>query len=152
MEREDARQNDHQDEKARIRDVLDSLWAAIRDKDAEKALRYYHPQRVQFSMAPPLRLPTSPGTDVLEAWFDTWQGPIGHETRDLEIFVGGDVAFCTSLGRMLGTKTDGERVDLWFRATFGLCKVDDRWKIVHEHESVPFYMDGSDRAALDLRP
>ena len=24
--------------------------------------------------------------------------------------------------------------------------------IVHEHESVPFYMDGSFRAAIDLKP
>ncbi|WP_446719495.1 hypothetical protein [Inquilinus sp. OTU3971] len=28
----------------------------------------------------------------------------------------------------------------------------DGWVIVHEHESVPFYMDGSLRAAVDLKP
>ena len=26
------------------------------------------------------------------------------------------------------------------------------WKIAHEHTSVPFYMDGSFRAAVDLEP
>ena len=26
------------------------------------------------------------------------------------------------------------------------------WQITHEHDSTPFYMDGSDRAATDLRP
>jgi ketosteroid isomerase-like protein len=26
------------------------------------------------------------------------------------------------------------------------------WKIAHEHTSVPFYMDGSFRAAIDLKP
>jgi PhnB protein len=26
------------------------------------------------------------------------------------------------------------------------------WKIVHEHSSTPFYMDGSYRAAVDLKP
>jgi PhnB protein len=53
---------------------------------------------------------------------------------------------------MNGTKTDGEQVDLWFRATVGLRKIGGRWRITHEHESVPFYMDGSYRAAVDLKP
>jgi ketosteroid isomerase-like protein len=38
------------------------------------------------------------------------------------------------------------------RTTVGLRKIDGKWLIVHVHESVPFYMDGSDRAALDLKP
>ena len=42
--------------------------------------------------------------------------------------------------------------DVWFRHTIGLRKIDGRWKIVHSHESVPFYMDGSDKAAVDLKP
>ena len=29
---------------------------------------------------------------------------------------------------------------------------DGRWTVIHEHVSVPFYMDGSERAALDLKP
>ena len=28
----------------------------------------------------------------------------------------------------------------------------DGWRVIHDHVSVPFYMDGSDRAALDLEP
>jgi ketosteroid isomerase-like protein len=41
---------------------------------------------------------------------------------------------------------------MWTRSTVGLKKINDAWKITHEHNSVPIYMDGSDRAALDLRP
>jgi PhnB protein len=53
---------------------------------------------------------------------------------------------------MTGTENDGENVDLWFRHTVGLRKADGRWRIVHEHESVPSYMDGSYKAAVDLLP
>jgi PhnB protein len=53
---------------------------------------------------------------------------------------------------MQGTKTDGTAVDLWFRGTLVLRRTDGGWKIVHEHESVPFYMDGSFGAAIDLAP
>ena len=45
-----------------------------------------------------------------------------------------------------------EQVDLWFRSTVGLRRTADGWQITHEHDSTPFYMDGSDRAALDLKP
>jgi hypothetical protein len=44
------------------------------------------------------------------------------------------------------------RFDLWFRGTVCLRKVGGTWWITHEHNSTPFYMDGSFRAALDLRP
>src|SRR5262249_19095659 len=44
--------------------------------------------------------------------------------------------------RMRG-RQGGEHRDIWFRATMGLRKTGGRWLIVHDHSSVPFYMDGS---------
>ena len=44
------------------------------------------------------------------------------------------------------------RSDVWFRSTLGFRKIGGEWKIAHEHELVPFLMDGSDKAALDLKP
>jgi ketosteroid isomerase-like protein len=41
---------------------------------------------------------------------------------------------------------------IWFRHTLGFRKIRGKWKIPHEHESVPFYMDGSFKAAVDLKP
>jgi len=54
--------------------------------------------------------------------------------------------------RLSGTKVGGDKNNLWLRQTLGLRKIDGEWKIVHEHESVPFYMDGSFKAAVDLEP
>jgi ketosteroid isomerase-like protein len=109
------------------------------------------PNLVHFSLAPPL-ISTASNAEGLNAWFATWQGPIGYETRDLGIIIGDDVAFSHSLNRMHGTKTDGVKADLWFRQTFGFQRIKGEWKIAHEHESVPFYMDGSFKAAIDLKP
>jgi len=53
---------------------------------------------------------------------------------------------------MTGTKTDGQQVDLWFRSTACLRRTNRAWQITHVHNSVPFAMDGSDRALLDLKP
>lgn len=41
---------------------------------------------------------------------------------------------------------------MWLRETLGFRKLAGEWKITHQHESVPFYMDGSFRAATDLKP
>jgi ketosteroid isomerase-like protein len=53
---------------------------------------------------------------------------------------------------MTGTKIDGEKVELWFRATACFRRDDGQWRITHMHNSVPFAMDGSDKALLDLKP
>jgi ketosteroid isomerase-like protein len=53
----------------------------------------------------------------------------------------------SSLNHLAGTRTDGEYDHAWTRSTLGLRKIDGAWKITHEHNSAPFYMDGSDRPA-----
>ena len=138
-------------EQEAVRSTLESLWRAVGARNAVAATSHYAADPVVFSMAPPLRQ-ALPGVEALEEWFATWRSPIGIETRDMDVHVGGDVAFATSLNHMTGTKIDGEQVDLWFRVTCGLRRIDGRWRVVHEHESVPFLMDGSYRAATTLRP
>ena len=102
-------------------------------------------------LAPPL---ANRGADLaaIRRWFDTWVGPIDLDLQELRIDVADGLAVSTGLSRMRGIKTDGLKVDLWVRATMAYRKVDGRWTVIHEHVSVPFYMDGSERAALDLKP
>ena len=134
-----------------IRAVIEDWAAGLRSKNASRVTSHGTQDIVHFSLAPPL-VADEEGPYGLEAWFKTWQGPIGYEIRDLAISAGDDIAFSHSLNHMTGTKTTGEKADVWFRQTFGFRKVAGQWKIAHEHESVPFYMDGSDRAAIDLKP
>ena len=78
--------------------------------------------------------------------------PILSEARDLDVAVGGDVAYAYCLRHLTGRKRDGEDVDLWFRATACFRRERGRWRITHRHNSVPFAMDGTDKALLDLKP
>jgi ketosteroid isomerase-like protein len=124
---------------------------ALGVKNAADAASHSTDDAVQFGLAPPLVIK---GRDEqgMQEWFDTWQGPIDGDVRDVKLTAGEDVAFWTGLVNMTGTKTDGTKVDLWFRQTLGMVKTADGWKVAHEHASVPFAMDGSDRALLDLQP
>ena len=139
-----------QDDVKQIRSLIDDRAAGLRAKDAERVKRHGVKNMVHFSLAPPLVADES-GSYGLEKWFKTWDGPLGYELRDLVIASGDGVAFSHSLNHLTGTQR-GEKQDLWFRSTLGFRKVSGEWKIAHEHESVPFLMDGSDKAALDLEP
>ena len=136
---------------AQIRVALEDWSSALRAKDAKRVVAHHAADYVQFSLAPPL-ISDAADAEGLEAWFATWRGPLRHELHDLSIMASGDTAFCHGLTRLGGTKIDGEEPDIWFRLTLGLRKTGGAWKIVHEHESVPFYMDGSYKAAVDLAP
>ena len=148
-----AVKNSKANDQARIRQLLDNWVEALHSKNVDAVMSHYAPDIVAFDLAPPLQYK---GADIyrqnLEAWFPTFRGPIGYEIRNLSIAASDDVAFCHSFNRITGTRTDTEKTDVWVRATFCCRKIDGTWKIVHEHQSVPFYMDGTYRAAVDLTP
>jgi ketosteroid isomerase-like protein len=142
------------DDELEIRGVLADFTRAIHDKDATQAIASLSDDEVTFDLAPPLRHgpDTTHDTASLEEWFETWRTPIISESHDLIVAVGGDVAYAYGVQHMTGTKKDGENVDLWFRATACFRREDGRWRITHMHNSVPFAMDGSAKALLDLKP
>jgi len=133
-----------------IEQAIGARNAALSAKDAGGVIASGAPGFVSYSLAPPLQ--EAGGEGGLDAWFDTWNGPIGYALQGLKITAGDEVGFAHGLVHMTGRKTDGEVVDLWFRETLGLKLIGGAWKIVHEHSSVPSYMDGSFRAAVDLTP
>ncbi|RYG72323.1 DUF4440 domain-containing protein [bacterium] len=134
-----------------IKELLENLFQALRDKEAVRTVECYTTV-VLFSLAPPLALTADSEAGDIQKWFDTFDGPLGIEVRDLSVTAAEEVAFAHCLNRLTGTKVTGEPNDIWFRSTFGLVRVHGEWKIAHEHQSVPFYMDGSYKAAIDLKP
>ncbi len=113
----------------------------------------YGPQVASFRLIPPLRY----GNEIrdpadFESWVRAWAGPPSYDIGEPVIEAGDDVAFSHGLTHVTGTKADGERVDMWFRSTIGFRRTAAGWRITHEHDSTPFYADGSGRAATDLRP
>ena len=79
-------------------------WSkAISDQDAAQVLAHLADDVVHA------RSTAGQSDEDLQGWFDTWQGPIGIKSRDMAIAADNDVAFATSLVRMTGRKTDGEK-------------------------------------------
>jgi ketosteroid isomerase-like protein len=76
----------------------------------------------------------------MRSWdtFLSWsERPVRFHFDNVEIAAGDDVAFATAIGHCAGTDTSGKREELDFRLTVGLRKINGRWRVVHEHHSVP---------------
>jgi ketosteroid isomerase-like protein len=134
-----------------LRSVVEAWADGIRRKDVRAVAAHFVPDAVGFYLAPPLVADT-PLEENLKDWFATFEGPIGHDLRDLKVDGSGETSWGHALVHLTGKKTDGEKTDVWYRLTLCFHKMDGGWKIAHAHESVPFYMDGSYRAAVDLEP
>jgi uncharacterized protein (TIGR02246 family) len=139
-----------------IHAVLDELAAAHAAHDADGLFALYTDDVVLYSLAPPLQQgPDTPyGTvDGTRAWFATFDGPVQLTFRDPVVSQDGDLAWARTFTHMLVTPAgQAESISVWYRSTFGLRRVDGSWRIAHRHDSTPFYMDGSFRAATDLEP
>jgi ketosteroid isomerase-like protein len=138
-----------------IRRMMGDRQAAMRSSDAEALISRYAEGAVKFDLAPPLQHTGAAVHDVegLRRWFAGFDAELDYEIRDLAVTVGGDVGFCHSLNRLCATPGGAEQpFELWFRSTVCFRKIGGSWQIAHEHNSTPFYMDGSLRAALDLKP
>jgi ketosteroid isomerase-like protein len=145
-------QTDVSKDQGEVLAVIDQLRRTNYDKDAAGFAALFAADAADYNLAPPL---THRGVDRGEkqAWFDTWDGPVEVEARDLEVTVSGDVAFCHGFMHMKATsKTAARLISFWMRSTLHLKREAGQWRITHSHTSVPFYMDGSLRAAFDLQP
>jgi ketosteroid isomerase-like protein len=144
--------NSTEQDKSAILDFIEEMAKARYDKNPWAIAASYTPDAFIFNLAPPL---VHRGIDIAEtqAWLDSWDGPIEIEPRDFHVTVNGDTAFCHGYMRMAGNKKGVDQpVSFWMRETLCLSRQADTWQIVHEHTSVPFYMDGSLRPAFDLNP
>lgn len=139
-------------DEAQIHALIEGRIRAIHAKDLNTLLAHHAADVLSFDVLDPLQ---NRGADAIreraKQWFAAYQGVIGYGVRDLNVTAGADVAYCTYLYRVTGTLQKGGQVDMWVRATVCFHKQDDKWLIVHEHQSVPF--DGATgKASLDLKP
>jgi ketosteroid isomerase-like protein len=137
-----------------IRDVILARADRLSAGDVAGMQEHNAPSVVAYTLAPPL-VSDPDGRDPkgTEAWLRGFEAPPRQAVTSLDITADGDVAFATSLDSMTATpKGATEPFTLWFRVTLGLRRIDGRWLVTHEHQSVPFHMDGSLRAAVDLQP
>jgi uncharacterized protein (TIGR02246 family) len=121
-----------------LRELIARWSKAVRDQDLAGIRANHDPDILMFDVPPPF---LSRG---LEAYMATWDmffacvpKPVVFDFEDVEITAGQDVAFATAIGRCVNTARNGEKENLRFRLTMGFRKHDGRWRVMHEHHSLP---------------
>jgi ketosteroid isomerase-like protein len=141
-----------QKDKSDVLELIAGMAKARFDKNARAIAAPYAGDAAIFSLAPPL-LHRGIDLEGTQAWLDTWATPITIEPRGFNVTIAGDNAFAYGYMRMQGRKQGAHHdVNFWMRETLCLEREGGEWRIVHEHTSVPFYMDASTRPAFDLEP
>ena len=126
-----------QDE-AEIRSLIERWARAVRDEDRAVIREDHDPDMVLFDVPPPL---VFKGLDAYmvtwEMFFSRAEKPVVFDFYDVRVTCGVDVAFATAIGKCVDVDPGGKREPLEFRLTMGLKKIAGRWRVMHEHHSLP---------------
>jgi uncharacterized protein (TIGR02246 family) len=125
-------------DEAAIRDLVENWARAVRAKNLDGILANHSPDMLMFDVPPPIQ---SKGIEAYRKTWDlffSWSQDSGvFDISEMNITAGNDVAFVTALMRCAGTEANGDKIELEFRLTIGLCKIDGQWMVMHEHHSIP---------------
>lgn len=127
-----------QDE-AEIRRLIAAWSAALEAKDVEALTADYLPDTVLYDAIPPYK--TVGKAAIREAWANClpyFPETFKSEHRDITIHVSGDIALVHGLHHFVPTPADDPSGQTWMRISVCYRRIDGKWKVVHEHISVPF--------------
>ncbi|HZQ91603.1 MAG TPA: SgcJ/EcaC family oxidoreductase [Terriglobales bacterium] len=139
---------------AAIKDLYERWATAFRARDIEAIMAMYArgDDVVAYDIVAPLEYKGAAAyRKDYEEFLGMFTGPIEVEFREMRVVASGDVGFVHALERISGTMKNGQKMDLWLRATSGVRKYDGKWLIVHDHISVPADME-TGKAMMDLKP
>jgi ketosteroid isomerase-like protein len=124
-----------------VRQRVESLALAIRNKNIEQLMWHYAPDVVVYDLQPPLDVRGSAAyRRNFEKWFASMAGRISYEMLDLRISACDTHAMSHCLSHVTGARAGGGRADYWVRVTTGWRKIDGQWLVTHEHISMPTMM------------
>ena len=122
---------------SQIRTLIENWAAAVRNKEMDAILAHHSADIVMYDVPYPFQ---SVG---IEAYRKTWDlffkctKPEVFDIQELHITADQHVAFCYAIMKCADKSDSDEFVDLPFRLTIGLKKIDNQWVIIHEHHSIP---------------
>lgn len=140
-------------DQAAIRALEDKFAAAFNAKDSAAIMGLYvnDESLVVFDVTGPRQYTGWPAYKKdWDDYFAESQGTVTFSLSDLEVTVGGNLAYSHSIQRVVSTNKKGRKTDLTVRVTDVYKKVNGQWLICHEHVSVPVDLDAM-RPVLDSK-
>ncbi len=122
---------------SQIRTLIENWAAAVRNKDMDSILAHHAADVVMYDVPPPFQ------SNGIDAYRKTWDiffkytKPGLFDIHELHVTADDNIAFAYATMKCADKSSGGDYVELPFRLTVGLKKIDDQWVIVHEHHSIP---------------
>jgi uncharacterized protein (TIGR02246 family) len=124
-------------DEAEIRALIARWSKAVREEDRAAIRADHDPDLLMFDVPPPFQ---SRGLDAYMATWELFFGgsarPVEFDFRDVAVTAGADVAFATATGHCRYLDA-GTPTPLDFRLTMGFRRIAGKWRVIHEHHSVP---------------
>jgi ketosteroid isomerase-like protein len=117
--------------------LIENWAAAVRNRDIDTILAHHSADMVMYDVPFPFQ---SVGIEACRKTWDLffkYTKPGVFDIEELNIIADQHVAFCYATMKCSDKSDSGEFVELPFRLTIGLKKIDNQWVIVHEHHSIP---------------
>jgi uncharacterized protein (TIGR02246 family) len=127
------------DDEAAIRRMMTAWSKALEAKDLDGLMADYAPGAVLYDAIPPYK--TVGADNIRQVWahcLPYLPDKFKSEYRDVVIHVHGGTAVMHCLHHFIPTPADHPCGQTWMRVTVGYRRIDGKWKVVHEHVSVPF--------------
>ncbi|MCW8126031.1 YybH family protein [Microbulbifer halophilus] len=140
------------DDENQIRTLINRWAEAACSGDLDRVMACYAPDVVAFDAIVALQF------RGVDAYRKHWEYCMGFAPGDMlftipemNISVGGDIAYCHFLVSCGCTDEKGNEQTGWMRGTVCLRRLKGQWRIAHEHYSAPFDPE-SMKALTDLEP
>lgn len=141
-------ERDHQ----AIRDLLEGWRQACIERDVPRVMTHYAQDIVAFDAIGALQFR---GVDAYGAHYAACMqmcpGAMLFEIHQLQLHTENQSGYGHYLLRCGHRQEDGTEATSWMRATVGLRRIGQEWKIAHDHFSAPFDPE-SGKTVFDLKP
>jgi len=120
-----------------IRQIIENWAAAVRNRDVEAILANHAKDIVMYDVPKPFQ---SIGINAYRKTWDTffaYTKPGVFDIQELQVVADENVVFCFATMKCADKSGTTDYIDLDFRLTTGLKKINGQWTIVHEHHSIP---------------
>lgn len=131
--------NTTQQDEAEIHRLIAAWSAALEAKDVDALTADYLPDSLLYDAIPPYKVVGKQA--IREVWANClpyFPEKFKSEHRDITIHVSGDLAIMYALHHFVPTPADHPSGQTWMRVTVGYRRIDGKWRVVHEHISIPF--------------
>jgi ketosteroid isomerase-like protein len=120
-----------------VRNLVENWAKAVRNADIDAILAHHADNIVMYDVPKPFQ---SVGIDEYRKTWDLffkYTRPGVFDFQELHIVADENVTFCFATMKCADKSNSEDFVELDFRLTIGLKKIDGEWTIIHEHHSVP---------------